>query len=113
MKKVVSYPDGGKIEGNTHNQGGVKVNGAGQPEVEIEGGERLFSVEDTETIEGWVAKMNATEEIEEKNELALRLGHKVSKMVAAQDQRQEIPTDDEFLADGGDEPFDEPTEFID
>ena len=111
MKKVVRYPNGAKIEGNTHEQNGVKINNGEQPEVEIEGGERLFSVEDTLIIEKLSAGING--ESEDSDELALQLGHEVSKMVAAQDQRQEVPTDDEFLIEGGDESDDEPTEFID
>ena len=112
MKKITRYPDGGKIDGDTHAQNGVDViNNADDSETQLEGGERVFSVEDTADIDRLSANISSSEG-EDSNELAMQLGYKVSKMVAAQDQRQEVPTDDEFLVDGGDEPFDEPTEFI-
>ena len=103
----------GVVQGPTHEQGGVEARDKqGNVRATVEGGERLFSVEDTQEIEKFVSLIGKSEE-DNANQLAMELGYKVVKMVNSQEERRETPTDDEFLAKGGDEDFDEPNEYID
>ena len=87
---TVDMADGGTIAGPSHNEGGIKtVDKSGEEIAEIEGGERVFSIEHTEEIE---AKANEISRFLEKedddtaNELATVLGYRVVEMIAEQER---------------------------
>lgn len=104
--------DGGIIDGPSHQQGGIDaINSDGEVIAEIEGGERIFSVEDTGSMDKMAAMVNQGQGNEQ---LALELGYMVADAIKRQDNRTQVPTDDEFIVEGTDVPFDDgPIEFID
>lgn len=81
---------GGVVDGASHNNGGVPaVSPDGDQIAEVEGGERIFSIKDTEEIEQRAAEI--TEALDNKdddlaNELAKMLGHRVVEMIARQER---------------------------
>lgn len=81
---------GGKVEGPSHSEGGIEaIDQNGNSVAEIEGGERLFSVDDTEEIETRVSEISralAEDDQDLANQLATSLGHKVVEMVARQER---------------------------
>jgi hypothetical protein len=81
---------GGMIEGPPHEQGGVPVvdQNTGEPMVEAEGGERIFSVEDTQQMEEIGRQII---ELQQNNptaadQLAKELGYMVVEMIVRQEQ---------------------------
>lgn len=86
--------DGGMAEGPSHEEGGIEVQqeDTGEPVAEIEGGERIFSVEDTEMIEqaamAIIQSVQSGDE-EQAKDMAMRLGFSIVQMIAAQEQSQE------------------------
>jgi len=79
---------GGVVQGPPHSQGGVEVmDEAGAPVAEVEGGERIFSIEDTAQIEemamGVVQAMQ--QDPQAAQQMATELGMAVVKMVAQQE----------------------------
>ena len=94
---------GGKVQGPSHKEGGVPVvtaqgSPATEPEsgapYEIEGGERVFSVEDTTEIERMVRVLNKAKG-QGADKVAAKLGHFVHQAVNRQDSLE-----DEALAMG-------------
>ncbi len=86
--------EGGMAQGPSHAQGGIEVQqeDTGEPVAEIEGGERIFSVEDTQMLEE--AAMQIQEAMDggdqqQAEDLAMRLGFAVVQMIAAQEQNQQ------------------------
>jgi hypothetical protein len=88
---------GGMTEGPSHEEGGVDVYQEGQdpaegPAAEIEGGERVFSKEDTEAIEAaceQIIQLMEGGQQQEAEDMAMRLGFAVCDMVAQQERNQE------------------------
>ena len=82
--------NGGKAIGPSHNEGGIDaVDKSGDPVAEIEGGERVFSIEHTTEIEEKAAEISAFVEAEDNDtadELAIVLGYRVVEMIAEQEQ---------------------------
>lgn len=86
--------DGAKAEGPSHQAGGIEVGakGEGAPMAEIEGGERVFSKEDTAAIEGAAEQIIQLQEAGDTagaEDMAKRLGFAVVNMVAAQEENQQ------------------------
>lgn len=95
--------DGGMTEGPTHEGGGVDVYqegtapedgapGAAGPVAEIEGGERVFSTEDTEAMEAaaeQIIQMMESGQQQQAEDMAMRLGFAVVDMIAQQERNQE------------------------
>jgi len=86
--------DGGIAEGPSHEEGGIEVQqeDTGEPVAEIEGGERIFSVEDTDMIEqAAMAIIQSVQSGDEESakDMAMRLGFSIVQMIAAQEQSQE------------------------
>jgi len=85
--------DGGMAEGPLHSEGGIEVveEDSQEPVAEIEGGERVFSREDTAMMEeaamGIVEAMQSGDE-KMAQEMAAQLGFAVVNMIAAQEQNQ-------------------------
>lgn len=96
---VAMRAKGGVISGPSHEEGGVQVFSKGKHVAEVEGGERLFSVEDTNEIDRLVAEM-AKRPSKKK---AAMLGKKVTSMVkkqeAADKQRQLMRAMNSFATD--------------
>lgn len=86
--KIKSYAPGGKVQGRSHAQGGVPaVDQSGQQVAEIEGNERIFSVEDTAEIESLglaIMELPAGEA----DKAAMGLGYRVVDMLGQQDRAQ-------------------------
>ena len=82
--------DGGKAVGPSHNDGGIEaVNESGDSVAEIEGGERIFSVENTAEIEEKATEISdfiGRGDEDTANELATVLGYRVVEMIAEQEQ---------------------------
>lgn len=82
--------DGGKAIGPSHNEGGIEtVDKEGTSVAEIEGDERIFSVEDTDEIETRVDEINialSNDDQELADQSALLLGHRVVEMIARQER---------------------------
>lgn len=91
--QMQSLQDGGMAMGPEHEQGGIDVvqEDTGEPVAEIEGGERVFSQEDTAMLEesamAIVEAMDAGDQAAAED-LAMRLGFAVVNMIAAQEQNQ-------------------------
>lgn len=84
--RIKSYAPGGKVDGPSHEQDGVPtIDQSGQQVAEIEGDERIFSVEDTEEIEGMVVAI-IDSHAEVANKLATDLGYRVVDMVQKQEE---------------------------
>ena len=81
--------DTGKVVGPSHNQGGKKVQDMnGNPVAEIEGGERIFSIEHTQELElkaNEISQFLADDRQDEANDLATALGYRVVEMIADQE----------------------------
>jgi hypothetical protein len=84
--------EGGEVEGPSHEEGGVPVeNAAGEQIAEVEGGERVFSIEDTEMIEQaaeQIIEMQSSGDQAGAEDMAMRLGFAVVDMIARQEQNQ-------------------------
>lgn len=92
---------GGEVEGPTHEQGGVPVqdNQTGEEVAEVEGqgigidgGERVFSNEDTEAMEQaaeQIIQMMESGQQQQAEDMAMRLGFAVVDMIAQQERNQE------------------------
>ena len=82
--------DGGKAIGPSHNEGGIEaVDQEGLPVAEIEGDERIFSVDDTEEIETRVNEISIAlnnDDQELADQSALLLGHRIVEMIAKQER---------------------------
>ena len=82
--------EGSVVAGPSHNEGGIEaVDREGSPVAEIEGEERIFSVEDTKEIETIaneisVALDNDNQELADQT--AMILGHRIVEMVARQER---------------------------
>lgn len=79
---------GGLVQGPSHEQGGIPVvDGSQEPIAEIEGGERIFSVEDTAQIEQMsMAIIQASQQDPQAAQaMATELGMAVVQMVAKQE----------------------------
>jgi hypothetical protein len=75
--------DGGKLVGPSHEQNGIlAVDPIGRPVAEVEGGERLFSVEDSAEIE------KLARGLKNSPKKAALLGRRVSQMIKTQDKLQ-------------------------
>lgn len=88
-RTVRSYADGGEVVGPSHAQGGVPVvDGNQQPVAEVEGGERIFSVEDTAAIEQAARNIIqlAQQDQMQADEAAKQLGYQVAEMLMRQEQ---------------------------
>lgn len=93
---------GGIAMGPSHEQGGIPVvTKDGSPAIdrtsgmpyEIEGDERVFSKEDTMEIDRMaimVLKASQAGNQQQANQLALKLGYAVTKMVAEQEHNQQL-----------------------
>lgn len=93
--------EGGVTEGPSHEEGGVDVyqegaappeQGAAGPVAEIEGGERVFSIEDTEAMEAaaeQIIQMMESGQQQQAEDMAMRLGFAVVDMIAMQERSQE------------------------
>jgi hypothetical protein len=93
--KIKNYAEGGVVEGPPHEQGGVAaVDPSGQQIAEVEGNERIFSVEDTQQIEQMALAIGQLPAAEA-DVAARELGYSIVDMVKGQDvaqaqQEQEI-----------------------
>lgn len=109
--KTQQLQDGGMAVGPDHEDGGIEVQQeeTGEPVAEIEGGERVFSQEDTAMMEeaamSIVEAMNSGDEATAQD-MAMRLGFAVVNMIAAQEQNQmqqeqemEAPSQEQMVAD--------------
>lgn len=87
MSLKFKYAPGGKVSGPSHNDGGVEaVNKEGTPVAEIEGGERVFSIEDTKEIEERAMEIEKEKDEDQKNIFAQALGHRIVEMLARQER---------------------------
>lgn len=83
--------DGGKVDGPSHEEGGVEAQVNGKPVAEIEGQERIFSKEDTEYMEGEAQKIQKYMEsgdVQGGDKCAKELGYRVAEMLTKQDMNQ-------------------------
>lgn len=102
--------DGGMVEGPPHEQGGVAAvqEQTGEPIAEVEGGERIFSIEDTQMMEQSAAQIAqlAEQDPAGADEAAKQLGYAVVKMIMKQEQSQSqeqvVPGSGGAPAQGGD-----------
>lgn len=91
-----SLAEGGMAEGPSHEEGGIDVvkkgeGGEGKPVAEIEGGERVFSQEDTQAMEQAAEQIIQAQQSGDKagaEDMAMRLGFAVVNMIAAQEKNQ-------------------------
>jgi hypothetical protein len=77
------------VQGPPHSQGGVEaVDQTGEPVAEIEGEERIFSVEDTKAIEQEARNILQLADQDQfmADEAAKQLGYKVTEMIVRQEQ---------------------------
>lgn len=93
-KRTPTYAEGGMIEGPPHDQGGVPAvdEQTGQQVAEVEGGERIFSTEDTQQMEQIATQIM---ELQQSNpsaaeQLAKELGFMVVEMIMKQEQNQQM-----------------------
>lgn len=93
-KQVRKYAEGGVIEGPSHEEGGVPAVDAqsGAEVAEVEGGERIFSTQDTQAMEQVAGQIM---EIQEKSpqkadQLAKELGYMIVEMMMKQEQNQAL-----------------------
>ncbi len=99
--------DGGVAEGPSHEEGGIPVGeqGAEEPMAEIEGGERVFSREDTAALEQAAEQIIQLQESGDQagaEDMAKRLGFAVVNMIAAQEKSQ--AAQEQQMAGQGGEP---------
>ena len=88
-KMVKKMQPGGVVDGPPHEAGGVDVVGpSGAPVAEVEGGERIFSVEDTQMLEQAAMQViqAAQQDPGQADEMAKQLGYAVVQMIAKQEQ---------------------------
>jgi len=88
-----SLQDGGMAMGPDHEQGGIPVmqEGTGEQVAEIEGGERVFSQEDTSMLEQGamqIIEMTDAGDQAGADDMAKRLGYAIVNMIAAQEANQ-------------------------
>jgi len=57
-KSTMMFKKGGKVEGKSHDEGGEKAT-VGDTNIEVEGGEEIFSVKDTKKMESFMKKKDA------------------------------------------------------
>lgn len=84
--------DGGVVDGPSHEQGGVDVQDqSGEPVAEVEGGERIFSTEDTAMIEQTAMQILQLKEQNPQaaDQMATELGYAIVEMVVKQEQAQQ------------------------
>lgn len=92
-RRAPKYAEGGMVEGPPHEQGGVAaVDGSGEQIAEVEGGERIFSTEDTQQMEQVAMQIM---ELQQSNptaadQLARELGFMVVEMIMKQEQNQQM-----------------------
>ena len=90
MSLKFKLQDGGIAKGPSHNEGGIEVvDQEENPVAEIEGDERIFSVDDTEEIETRVDEISTAldnDDQELADQSALLLGHRIVEMVAKQER---------------------------
>lgn len=84
---------GGKAQGPSHENGGiaVKQKGSSKPVAEIEGQERVFSQEDTATMEQAcqeIIQLSAQNK-QAADQAAMKLGYMVCQMIQSQEQNQQ------------------------
>jgi len=94
--------DGMKVEGPSHERGGVEARTPnGKPVAEIEGGERIFSQEDTEYLEQAAKSIVRTLQSNPQaaNTAAQALGFKVVEMIVEQEKNQREQEGDEDTQD--------------
>ena len=87
--RVKKMQPGGTVEGPPHEQGGVPAVGPdGAPVAEVEGGERIFSVEDTQMLEQAAMQIvqAAQQNPQQADEMAKQLGYAVVQMIVKQEQ---------------------------
>lgn len=103
--KVQYLQEGGMVQGPSHAEGGVDVYAQGAPQApvaEVEGGERVFSREQTQVIEQAamqiVSLVNEGRE-DEANQLAMELGYAVINMIAEQEMNAEQQMNEMQLAE--------------
>ena len=85
----INYQEGGEVQGPPHSQGGVKaIDQTGEAVAEVEGGERIFSVEDTKAIEQEARNILQLADQDQfmADEAAKQLGYKVTEMIVRQEQ---------------------------
>lgn len=91
---IKKYDNGGVVKGPSHTQGGVPaVDQNGQQVAEIEGNERIFSVEDTQEIEQMalaIIELPATEADSAAKQLGYRIVDMVGKQDVAQAQQEQV-----------------------
>lgn len=83
--------EGMKVEGPSHEDGGVPaVSKDGEQVAEVEGGERIFSVEDTQYLEREARRIVSLmqKDSQSANEAARQLGFKVVEMIIQQEKNQ-------------------------
>lgn len=91
-KKELQFAKGGKVYGPSHQEGGVPaidVN-TGEQVAEVEGGERIFSREDTQAMEEMVMQIVNSQNEQQANQLAMELGYMVVQMILNQIERQNM-----------------------
>lgn len=89
--------EGGMAQGPSHEDGGIDVyqEGAGseaEPVAQIEGGERVFSIEDNEAIEqacAQIIQLTESGQQQQAEDMAMRLGFAVCDMISQQERNQE------------------------
>jgi len=90
MGGAIEYQEGGEVQGPPHSQGGVPVTqeDTGEPIAEVEGGERIFSVEDTQMLEQAAKNVLqlADQDQFQADEAAKQLGYKITEMIVKQEQ---------------------------
>lgn len=93
-RNVPKYTDGGTVSGPSHEQGGVPAvdEQTGEQVAEVEGGERIFSTEDTQAMEQVAMQVM---ELQQTNptaadQLAKELGFMVVEMIMKQEQNQQM-----------------------
>lgn len=111
--KVKSLPSrkqnlaqGAKVQGPDHEEGGVQVQDqGGQPVAEVEGGERVFSQEDTAQIEQACQQIIKIQQSNPKaaDKLAQELGYAVCEMIAKQEQNEQSESDPNVQQEAPDE----------
>ena len=87
---MIEYAEGGVVEGPSHEQGGVPAvdEQTGEQVAEIEGGERIFSTEDTAQLEQAAQQVLqlADQDQLQADEAAKQLGYRVTEMILKQEQ---------------------------
>lgn len=81
---------GGVPQGPSHDQGGMPIidPATGEKKAEIEGGERIFSVEDTQQMEQMAQAIMQAGDPEQQQQAAMQLGMFVVEAISRQEQAQ-------------------------